>query len=113
MAAELTLATTCVLALVRARPDLRLPLSAVPVALVAGAVSLGVGSLVGVHPIVEAVAGTGVYGLLLAAFRRFPPEIATQCAGNQTPSGEAAPGQDHPAIKNAWAAAKAGSGVMS
>ena len=81
VAAELTLATTCVLALVRARPDLRLPLSAVPVALVAGAVSLGVGSQVGVHPIVEAVAGTGVYGLLLAAFRRFPPEIAHAVRG--------------------------------
>lgn len=75
VAAELTLASAVVVALVRARPDLRLPLGIVPLALVAGGVGVGAGYLVGVHPVVEVLVGTGVYALVLALLGRFPPEI--------------------------------------
>jgi O-antigen/teichoic acid export membrane protein len=75
VAAELALAGVSVVALIRARPNLRLPLGIVPIALVAGGAGIGIGHLVGVHPVLEVLAATCVYALVLAAFGRFPPEI--------------------------------------
>jgi len=75
VAAELSLAAAAAFALMRARPDVRLPLEAIPVALVAGGVGLGVGHLVGVHPVVEVLAGSVAYCVVLVLLRRFPPEI--------------------------------------
>ena len=75
VAAEVALAGTSVTALVLAWPELRLPLRVIPIAAVAGAVSLGLGRLVGVQPVLDALVGTFAYALLLVAFRRFPPEI--------------------------------------
>ena len=75
VAAELTLASVAVIALVRARPDVRLPLGIIPVALVAGGAGVGVGYLVGVHAVLEVLVGTCVYAVTLAAIGRFPPEI--------------------------------------
>ena len=81
VAAELALAGMSVTALVLARPDLRLPLGVIPIAAVAGAASFGLGHLVGVHPVVEALVGSCAYAMLLVAFRRFPPEIVHALRG--------------------------------
>jgi O-antigen/teichoic acid export membrane protein len=75
VAAEVTLASAAAVALVRARSDLRLPLSIIPLALLAGGAGVGVGHLLGVHAVLDVFVGTGVYALVLAAIGRFPPEI--------------------------------------
>lgn len=75
VAAELTLAGAAILALMRARPDIHLPWGVIPIALLAGGAGIGVGSLVGVHPVVEVLVGTCVYAIVLLALGRFPPEI--------------------------------------
>jgi O-antigen/teichoic acid export membrane protein len=87
VAAELTLAGVLVVALMRAQPNLRLPLDVVPVALLAGGVGVGVGYLVGVHPVVDVLVGTCVYALVLAALGRFPPEIGHAVRGRHTIDG--------------------------
>lgn len=79
--AELTLALVTASSLMRARPGLRLPLSAVPVAVIAGAVSIGVGSLVGVHPLVEVLVASCVYFASLRLLGRFPPELGDALRG--------------------------------
>jgi O-antigen/teichoic acid export membrane protein len=95
VAAELTLATALVAALVRVRPELRLPLGAIPLALLAGGAGVGVGHLVGVHPVLDVVVGTCVYGLVLAAFGRFPPEIGHALRAGRTHEGLVRPvGED-------------------
>ena len=81
VAAELALATASVIALISARRDLHLPLGVLPIALLAGGVSLGIGAVVCVHPILEACIATAIYALLLVAFRRFPPEIGHAIRG--------------------------------
>ncbi len=75
VAAELTLACVAIVVLVRARPDVHLQWGIVPIALLAGGAGLGVGHLVGVHPLLEVFVGTCVYAIALAALGRFPPEI--------------------------------------
>ena len=75
VAAELVLASANIVILRRARPDLRLRLSSIPVALLAAAAGLGAGLLVGLHPVVEVLLATGVYALVLRILGRFPPEI--------------------------------------
>lgn len=75
VAAELALASVSAVALRRARPDLRLPLDIVPIALVSGGAGLGIGHLAGVDAVLDVLVGTGVYAIVLAALRRFPPEI--------------------------------------
>jgi O-antigen/teichoic acid export membrane protein len=73
--AELVLATTVTLALIRARPDLHLPLSVLPVALLAGLVAVAAGHFSGLHPVLEVLLATVVYAAALAVVGRFPPEI--------------------------------------
>jgi O-antigen/teichoic acid export membrane protein len=75
VAAELTLALVTAVALVRARPGLRLPLSALPVAAVAGGAGLGAGLLIGIHPVVQVLLGSCVYAAVIALLGRFPPEL--------------------------------------
>jgi O-antigen/teichoic acid export membrane protein len=75
VAAEVSLALATAVALVRARPELGLPWEIIPLALLAAAIGVGVGHLVGIHPVLDTIVGTCVYALLLAAFGRFPPEI--------------------------------------
>lgn len=75
VAAELTLALATTSALVRARPELKLPLTAVPIALAAGAAGVGAGTMLGIHPVVDAAVGLVVYGAVLALLGRFPPEV--------------------------------------
>ena len=75
VAAELTLACVAIVVLVRVRPDVHLQWGIVPVALLAGGAGLGIGHLVGVHPVLEVFVGTCVYGIVLATLGRFPPEI--------------------------------------
>jgi O-antigen/teichoic acid export membrane protein len=75
VAAEVTLAGVTIVALMRARPDVDLPWSVIPLALVAAAAGIGVGRLAGVHPVVEVLVGTCVYAIVLALLGRFPPEI--------------------------------------
>jgi O-antigen/teichoic acid export membrane protein len=75
VAAELTLAAAALVALMRAGPELRLPLGIVPLALLAGGAGVGVGHVVGVHPVLGVLVGTCVYAVALRAIGRFPPEI--------------------------------------
>jgi O-antigen/teichoic acid export membrane protein len=75
VAAEMALASASVVALWRARPDLRLALDIVPIAIFAGGSGVAIGLLVGVHPIVDVVVGTGVYAAVLAVAGRLPPEV--------------------------------------
>ena len=88
VAAELTLACVAVVALMRARPDIHLRWGVVPVALVAGGAGVGIGHLVGVHPLLEVFVGTCVYAIVLAALGRIPPEI-----GHALRAGRAADAQ--------------------
>jgi O-antigen/teichoic acid export membrane protein len=83
VAAEVTLAAVTTVALMRARPNLRLPLGAVPVALLAGAAGVGLGRLVTVHPVLEVLVGTAAYGIVLALLGRFPPEIGHALRGGR------------------------------
>lgn len=62
-------------AMLRRRGGPPLPLSAVPVMLVAGVCGYGAGRLAGIHPLVEAVVGCLVFLAVLALLRRFPPEL--------------------------------------
>ncbi|MHB8492651.1 MAG: hypothetical protein ACYDA6_10635, partial [Solirubrobacteraceae bacterium] len=75
VAAELALAAGAATALIRARADVSLPWNIVPVALVAAGAGIGMGRLVGVHPLLEAFVGTCVYACILMVLGRFPPEI--------------------------------------
>jgi O-antigen/teichoic acid export membrane protein len=52
-----------------------LPLAVLPVAMFAAACGLGAGTLVGVHPLVEATVAGLVYLAVLGLLRRFPPEV--------------------------------------
>ncbi len=52
-----------------------LPLSALAVTLVAGAAGYAAGRLVGVHPLLDAVAGCGVFLVVLRLAGRFPSEL--------------------------------------
>jgi O-antigen/teichoic acid export membrane protein len=76
VAAELTLAVTSAVALARARRGLQLPLSSVPVAVLAGGIGFGAAKLTGLHPVLEVAIATCIYGLVLALIGRFPPEIS-------------------------------------
>ncbi len=87
VAAELSLAATSVVALLRARPDLHLPLGIVPIALLAGGAGIGIGYLVGVDPVVQVLVGTCVYALALVAIGRFPPEIGHALRAKRTADG--------------------------
>ena len=73
--AELALAATTAWLLVRADRTLRLPLSILPVALVASAAGVGAGLAVGVHAVVEVIVASIVFVAVVAAFGRFPPEV--------------------------------------
>jgi len=73
VAADFTLCVAYVAALGRNGP--RLPLGAVPVALGAGGAAYVAGSLVGVHPLVEASAALALFLGLLLVLRRFPAEV--------------------------------------
>lgn len=72
--ADFTLAIVNTALLVR-RGGPGLPFGAVPVALAAGAAGYGAGSLVGIHPLVQATVGVLVYLGVLLMLRRFPPEV--------------------------------------
>lgn len=73
-AADFALAATTAVLLVR-KGGPSLPLSVLPVALVAAACGLGAGLLVGVHPLIDATVGGLVYLAVLGLLRRFPPEV--------------------------------------
>jgi O-antigen/teichoic acid export membrane protein len=73
---ELALVIANAVALPRARPGLRLPLGAVPVAAIAGGAGIAIGHVVGIHAVVQVAAGTVVYGVVLALLGRFPPELS-------------------------------------
>jgi O-antigen/teichoic acid export membrane protein len=81
VAAEATLALLSAAALVRAQPDLRLPLGVFPVAAVAAAAATGAGLLVGVHPVLEVLLGSCVYFAVIWLLGRFPPELADASRG--------------------------------
>ncbi|MFZ2114241.1 MAG: oligosaccharide flippase family protein [Solirubrobacteraceae bacterium] len=84
VAAELALASVAIVALVRARPELRLPWSIIPLALLAGVAGVGAGHLVGVNPVLDVALGTCVYAAVLAATGRFPPEIGHALRAGRT-----------------------------
>lgn len=75
LTAEVALAVTNTLMLMR-RDGPRLPLGAIPVALVAGVTGLAAGTFVGLHPLVEAAAAGLAFLLALRVMGRFPPEVA-------------------------------------
>lgn len=72
--ADLALAATNTAMLVR-RGGPRLPFSAVPITLLAGAAGYAGGRLAGIHPLVEIVVGATVFLSVLFVTRRFPPEL--------------------------------------
>jgi len=73
--AEATLALVTVVALVRARPGMGLPLGVLPVVAAAAAAAILVGRLVGERSLVEAVAGGLTYIAVIFLLGRFPPEL--------------------------------------
>jgi O-antigen/teichoic acid export membrane protein len=88
VAAEATLAVASVIALIRARPGIGLPLGVGPVALVAAATSILVGRLVGEHSLVEALAGGLAYPAAIFLLGRFPPEVGDLLRGHPSaPAG--------------------------
>jgi hypothetical protein len=52
-----------------------LPLSSLPVGALAFGAGYTAGRLLGVHPMLDAIAGCVVFLAVLAALRRFPPEL--------------------------------------
>lgn len=89
--AEVALATVTAVALIRARPGLRLPLSVLPVAAVAAGAGLGAGYLVGVHPVVQVLVGSGVYAAAIWLLGRFPPELGHIMQGISWPRSAKVP----------------------
>lgn len=83
--AEATLALVTVLALIRARPGIGLPLGVLPVAAAAAAASILVGRLVGESSLVEAVAGAFTYIAVVFLLGRFPPEFGHLMHGLRSP----------------------------
>lgn len=75
LGAEATLALATVVALIRARPGMGLPLGVLPVAGAAAAAGILVGRLVGQHSLVEAIAGALAYLAVIFLLGRFPPEL--------------------------------------
>lgn len=73
VAADFALAATNTLMLVRSGGP-RLPFSAIPVTALAALAGCVAGRAIGIHPLVEAVAGALAYLFVLVALRRFPPE---------------------------------------
>lgn len=74
VAADIALAITTTTMLLRCSGRV-LPLSAIPVALAACLGGYGAASLVGVHPLVDAIIGAVVFLAVLVIARRFPPEL--------------------------------------
>lgn len=72
--ADIALAVTATLMLMR-NDGPPLPLSSLPVALLAFGAGYVAGRLLDVHPMLDAVAGCVVFLAVLAALRRFPPEL--------------------------------------
>lgn len=85
--AELALATVTALGLVRARPELRLPLSVVPIALACGGLADQIARLTGVHPVLEVLIGTAIYLAGITALGRFPPEVGHVFQTGRTADG--------------------------
>jgi len=92
---EVTLAIVYAVALRKARPDLRLPLGAVPVAAVAGGVAVVLGRLVGIQAVLEVFVASIAYAATLALFRRFPQEVSHALRPHRhAPGGETAAQSD-------------------
>jgi O-antigen/teichoic acid export membrane protein len=81
LVAEFTLAAASLTAVIRLRPDVGRSLRRAPVLLGAGLVAALPGLLPGVPALVAAVIAMLLYPLLLAALRRFPPEVADALRG--------------------------------
>jgi O-antigen/teichoic acid export membrane protein len=81
VAGESSLALVSAVLLIRALPHGRLPLVAVPVAVLAGGAAVATGLLLPIEPIAGAVLATGVFLAVLALCRRFPPELLELLAG--------------------------------
>lgn len=62
--------------LMRAAPSTRLPLSAVPLAALAGGAAVAAGVALPVHPVIGVFVASAVYLAVLAAVGRFPAEVA-------------------------------------
>lgn len=73
--AEAILALVTVVALMRARPGIGLPVGVLPVAAAAAAAAILVGRLVGERSLVEALAGGLTYVAVIFLLGRFPPEL--------------------------------------
>jgi O-antigen/teichoic acid export membrane protein len=72
--ADFTLAVSLVVLLMRDGGP-KLPLGAVPVALLAALCGYGAGYVVGIHPIVQSFVGSLAFLAVLALLGRFPPEV--------------------------------------
>ncbi|MEA2298762.1 MAG: hypothetical protein QOF77_1698 [Solirubrobacteraceae bacterium] len=74
-AGEVGLALAVAVLLVRASPEIRLPLSALAVAVGAGGLAVAAGLAVPVHPVGQTLVAAVVYLLALWAGGRLPPEV--------------------------------------
>jgi O-antigen/teichoic acid export membrane protein len=77
VAAELTLAVCCLIALVRANEAMRPDLLVVPKVALAAGVAIGVAALVPAHSLVLAMVAAVVYLIVLVPLRAIPPEVIT------------------------------------
>ena len=59
----------------RSSEHVRLPLASLPLIAIAGAVAVGAGFALPVHPVIRATVATLVYAGALRAVGRFPPEL--------------------------------------
>jgi O-antigen/teichoic acid export membrane protein len=89
LGAELVLASTVTLMLRRARTDLRLPLSVVPVALAAALAGVAAGHLSGLGPVLGVLIGSAIYAGVLMLLGRFPPEVGHALRPHRAVDGEA------------------------
>lgn len=74
VAAEFLLAATNTAGLIR-KDGPPVPLGSLPVIVGLGALSLGIGYVVGVHPVLQAACGSAAFVVLLALTGRFPDEV--------------------------------------
>jgi O-antigen/teichoic acid export membrane protein len=79
--AETGLAIAVAIVLVRSQHEVRLPLSVIPVAALAGGAGLLVGLLLPIHPLLGALVASVVYFGVLRLLGRFPGEVAELLGG--------------------------------
>ena len=86
--AESVLAATLALMLVRAAPQLRLPLSVLPVSLAGAVAAVGAARLIGGGDVLAVAVGAPVFVAVVGLLGRFPPEVSHALRTRRQPAAD-------------------------